>query len=141
MKKELFKHFMLVMLIAFMGVGMTSCGDDDDTPKEVQKELEGSWVFDHGTTSTMGYTISISRAELQKYAQQMGVRIWDETLDFKGGKVNGAQYVYDNGTFYFKDYADFKSTLEITPEQLKFTYDMSAIVGMQCTVVLYYSRR
>lgn len=140
MKKELLKHFMMVMLIAFMSVSMTSCGDDDPTPDDVKKALEGTWQFDHGTAKTMGYTMSISRDELLKYGQQMGVTFWDETLSFKGNKVNGAKYVMDGNVFYFEDFKEFVSTLEISDQTLKFTYDMTALTGVDCTVILYYKR-
>lgn len=140
MKKELFRHLLLVMLLVFAGVGATSCGDDDPTPDAVKEALEGAWQFDHGTASMMGYNVNISRSELLQYASQMGVKIWDETLNFKGNKVNGAQYVVEGNVFYFKDYSELVSTFEVSGNTLKFTYDMTAFTGMACTVELYYSR-
>lgn len=140
MKKELLKHLMMVMLLAIFSVSMTSCGDDDPTPDSVKKALEGNWQFEHGTTKTMGYSVNISRSELLKYAQQMGVKIWDETLHFSGNKVNGVKYVVDGDTFYFEDYKEFVSTLEVSDDMLKFTYDMSSFAGVDCTVILYYER-
>lgn len=140
MKKDLLKHIIMVMLIALAGFGMTSCGDDDPTPDEVKEALEGTWQFDYGTVKTMGYSMNISRNELLKYAQQMGVQVWDETLSFSGNKVNGAKYVVDGDTFYFEDYKDFVSTIEISSQTLKFTYDLSAMAGTDCTVILYYKR-
>lgn len=140
MKKELLKHLMMAVLFTIFSVSMTSCGDDDPTPDSVKKALEGDWRIEHATATTMGYTVNMSRNELLSYAQQMGVKIWDETLHFSGNKVNGAKYVVDGDTFYFEDYKEFVSTFEMSDELLKFTYDMSGLVGMQCTVVLYYER-
>lgn len=141
MKKELFRHLLIVMLIALSGIAMTSCGDDDPTPDEVKKALEGDWQFDHGSATAMGHTVNISRNELLGYAQQMGVTIWDETLSFKGNKVNGVKYVMEGDVFYFDGYEELSSILEISDQTLRFTYDMTAVAGMDCRVVLYYSRK
>ena len=142
MKKELFKHFMMVVLMAVMSIGFVACSDNDEPDSgEVAEQLAGTWQFDHGTTTAMGQTITISRSQLLSTAQQMGVQIWDETLRFSGSKVNGADYVVSGSTFYFKDYPDLKSTYKLSGETLQFTYDMSELVGMQCTVVLYYSKK
>lgn len=98
-----------MMMMTMLCVGFTSCGDDDEedgtagmSDTEIVSMLQGTWNFNSGTESVNGYTIQMSKSDLDEIksmmSQAMGARVyfWDETLEFSGMKVNGVSYAIKN---------------------------------------------
>ena len=95
----------LTMMMTMLCVGFTSCGDDDEedgtagmSDTEIISKLQGTWTFNSGTETVNGYTVQMSKSDLDEIksmmSQAMGARVyfWDETLEFSGYKVNGVSY-------------------------------------------------
>lgn len=138
MKALLFKKknavILSLFLIFFSSGILTSCKDDDESSVGME-QLQGTWVFDKGTTYAMGYTTTISRSELQEIGRQWGVTFWDETLTFSGNKVNGVEYSIDGDKFNFvgmEDFGGLTSSIAVNGDRLVFHYDFgSATVDLE----------
>lgn len=103
MKRNVF-NFMAMFFVAVLTLGFTSCGDDDDddsngsggqwgnVPAEVLQNLQGTWDFYSGTSTTMGYTANLSRADVEEIGRQMNFSFWDLTMTFTSSTVNGVRY-------------------------------------------------
>ena len=97
------------MMMTMLCVGFTSCGDDDEedgtagmSDTEIISKLQGTWTFNSGTETVNGYTVQMSKSDLDEIksmmSQAMGARVyfWDESLEFSGMKVNGVSYAIKN---------------------------------------------
>lgn len=91
---------MLLIALFALPMGLTSCGNDDDDDlsgmdkTEIVSKLQGAWEFYSGKETLMGMTITMDKSSLDEMKSMISsnVRIWDETLDFNGFKVNGVSY-------------------------------------------------
>lgn len=108
MKKKNVFYLLAIMMVAMLGVGFTSCSSDDDEMGDALiDQLQGTWEFSKGTEKVMGMTITMDRSSLQEMKRSMEdmmgskVEIWDETLSFKGNKVNGVKYTLDGRNLIF----------------------------------------
>ncbi|MGM9845102.1 MAG: hypothetical protein ACI30K_02610 [Muribaculaceae bacterium] len=150
MDKKLQKLLSILLMVA-LACCFNACSDDDgdgdDEPGgDLKSELQGSWGFDHATVKVMGQTVSFGKNNLDELADYIGADgFWDETLNFSGNKCNGIEYEIKGNKFRFKgsEYAemDLEATIEIKSGILHFCYDMSDVVGMDCTEDLYYKRK
>ena len=150
MDKKLQKLLSILLMVA-LACCFNACSDDDgdgdDEPGgDLKSELQGTWGFDHATVKVMGQTVSFGKNYLDELADYIGADFfWDETLKFSGNKCNGIEYEIKGTKFRFKgtEYAEMglEATIEIKSGILHFCYDMSDIVGMNCTEDLYYKRK
>lgn len=146
LEKRNMYSWLLWVFVCMISVGtLTSCGDDDDDDLNASMEqLQGTWEFEKGVTKTMGQTVTIDRNQLHQIGSQMGVSFWDETLTFSGNKVNGIGYELKGDQFSFTgtEYADLPCTIPtLTESKLVFHYDMTKLIGSDCTVDLEYKKK
>lgn len=143
MKK--YYQILCLLMISILAAGFTACSDDDDDDDSGSSELQGTWVFDRGTATVMGYTNTIHRSDLKNLASQMGVSgFWDETLIFKGNKVNGVEYRVKGNKFEFKgapmpEGVNMDITFKVEGDVLILHYIIK-VSGYEYTCDLYYDR-
>ena len=66
MKKELFKHLMMVVLMTVMSIGFVACGDDDDEPYDPANPIVGAWQcidIDNVRISSPGGALEIEEGQ------------------------------------------------------------------------------
>ena len=104
---ELKKNYWLMLLLTVLAVSFTSCGSDDDDDDsgyqmgeretELMNKLQGSWQFSTGRETAMGYTFTMTNADLENIKKQYRehgiiLTIYDQVLTFAGRKVNDTPY-------------------------------------------------
>lgn len=142
-----------IMMVAMLGLGFVSCGDNNDeegsSTSELLEKLQGTWEFSKGTETIMGMTITMDSSTLSEMKnsleQMMGTKVefWDETLTFSGTKVNGVSYKLKEGKIIF-DGIDAMDGLSISVK----TVTSSTLVlreeinmeGMKMTAEMEYSK-
>ncbi len=95
MKKNLFK-IAAMLFVCFCCAGLlSSCGDDKDEPsgKNLQEQLQGTWVFSKMKVSLMGQTVEMDRDDIVDGSGYN--EFYDDVLTFSGDKVNGLKYSID----------------------------------------------
>lgn len=126
--KTRFFRLMVMFFVTALSLGFTSCGGDDDDddngggkwgniPTDVLQNLQGTWDFQNGTSTIMGYTTNMSRADVENMGRQMGVSFWDLTLTFTSSTVNGARYNVEGNKLIIEG-ADAVQGLDITIKSL-----------------------
>lgn len=92
---------MAALFVVTLSLGFTACGDDDDdngggkwgnVPADIASKIQGTWDFESGTSTFMGFSSNMTRSDIENMSKQINVSIWDLTLTFTSSTVNGARY-------------------------------------------------
>ncbi|MBQ7540584.1 MAG: hypothetical protein IJT13_05610 [Bacteroidaceae bacterium] len=156
MEKKLMR-ICAMFFVALLSVGFIACSSDDEdeyyggsagkwgnVPAEIASKIQGTWDFESGTSTTMGYTVNMSRSDVEQMGRQMGVSFWDLTLTFTSNKVNGAGYNVDGRKLIIEG-ADAVAGLDITIQSLTESTlvlrESFSLEGMEFSCTLTYRKR
>ncbi len=106
MNKKIFYFLAFWCLCVCSGGFLTSCGDDEDEPKDgdLVERLQGTWYIDRMKISVLGQNMEFTADELK---DESGYdRFYDETLKFDGEKVNGLSYSVDKNSILLPWYTE-----------------------------------
>ena len=135
-KKNLWR--MLSMMIILLSICFTSCEKDDSDnldsqAKELMSDLQGEWNFFSGTETVMGMTITIDQTFLTEMKSAIGsnIKIWDETLNFNGNKLNGVKYTLKNNQLILEGMEEFKGITISIQSVTSSTLVLHEIINME----------
>lgn len=157
MKRNSYLQMLAIMMTLMACFGFVSCGSDGDSDGDeggsestIATRLQGTWQFERGTERVMGMTITMDSSSLSEMKRTMEsmmgekVEFWDETLTFKGSKVNGVDYTL-NGDELILDGIDAMDGITITIKSLTSStlvlHEVISIDGMDLTADMEYSRK
>ena len=106
MNKKIFYFLAFWCLCVCSGGFLTSCGDDEDEPKDgdLVERLQGTWYIDRMKISVLGQNMEFTADELK---DESGYdRFYDETLKFDGEKGNGLSYSVDKNSILLPWYTE-----------------------------------
>ena len=154
MKKKNYLYLLAIMMVAMLSFGFTSCSSDDDEDTDYENELvnqlQGKWQFSKGTERVMGMTITMDRSSLKEMKKSMEdmmgskVEIWDETLTFKGYKVNDVKYTIE-GRKLILDGMDLMDGISISIKSVSSSTlvlrEEISMEGIDLTADMEYSKK
>lgn len=159
MKTKKLLHIMAMFMVVVLSVGMVSCGSDDDEEEEyggggttstLQEKLQGTWEFQSGTETISGITIRMDRSslsEMKKSMEQVAgarIEIWDETLTFRGSKVNGVNYTL-KGNELILDGVDAMDGISISVKSVTSStlvlHETISVEDIELTADIEYSKK
>lgn len=146
--KNIQNHKIVIILFAFFSVLLTSCSKDDDgmqdLPSDITEKLQGTWTFQNGTTTIMGYTTNMTREQVEQMGKDLNMSFWDLNLTFSSNRVNGSRYRIEGNKLIIED-ANPTNGVEIIIKSITETtlvlHESFNLEGMELTCDLTYKKR
>ena len=139
------------VLAAFLSASFVSCGNDDENDSGVHGEdlvsqLQGKWEFHSGTETIMGMTITMDKSSLEEFKSMIGsdFQIWDETLEFRGYKVNGVDYSLENNRLLFESMDTFDGfivTIKSVTSSTLILHEVISVEGIDIVADMEYRKK
>lgn len=137
------RYVLAIAMVAVISAMMVSCGNENDEPEgdDLEEQLQGTWNFVQMDVSTMGQSVTLTAADLDKYAGENGISdYYDRVLDFSGSKVNGTPYyIKGNKINVPKWYGDQWGTVSFKGSTLHIVYETEE-QGVDITIDISYKR-
>lgn len=143
--------FLTFVLVVFLSTGFISCGSDDEdnsvvSSEELVSKLQGKWEFYSGTETIMGITITMDKSSLEEMKSMIGsdFQIWDETLEFRGYKVNGVDYSLENDKLLLEGmdvFDGFTITIKSLTSSTLVLHEVISVEGIDIVADMEYRKK
>jgi len=150
MNKKVFS-WLALSLFFLLSYSLTSCGNDDEenynlNKDEIISQLQGEWEFYSGTETIMGITIKMDKASLEEIKSMIGsdFQIWDETLEFRGYKVNGVDFSLENDKLLLEGmdvFDGFTITIKSLTSSTLVLHEVISVEGVDIVADMEYRKK